>query len=181
MTLKSQTVNKQRAKLVERALLGKREDHLIEKCFKALLSNYHETIRQRYILRTVIEFRNHGLVHRGFNNMKLHSMKRRKSRLLNVVAYEFRAERVQYTVYDDTPYKTFGGSSGRHLTKDKALQLKCFVAWAKYALTDDHLETRLEQVLRSKGQIMQVRCFLAWRSLVRFQMTDTENSFETAI
>lgn len=45
MTLKSQTVNKQRAKLVERALLGKREDHLIEKCFKALLSNYHETIR----------------------------------------------------------------------------------------------------------------------------------------
>lgn len=85
---------KQRDAVVERALKSKRDQRLLLCCFVKLVENSCDARRQRFVLQTVQGFRTHGLIQRGFSNLKLYVMKRKRSRLLNEVADEFRAERV---------------------------------------------------------------------------------------
>ena len=115
--------------IVFRAFQHRKNKVLMSKCLAFMRQNCIEEKKDRIILNTVMDFRQHTLLEKSFKMLKYHHMKQRKKALLNQVADEFHEERLRREIEHGRTQVRLNTQTGCLLNANQDLLLKVMTEW----------------------------------------------------
>ena len=161
---------------MSRQFAGVKRQRTLKIVFLRLLENLLVSKRERLVCKQVYEFRASKIASKAFKLLKRRWLKRKKRRLLNLVARDFSASikekrdsQLRESLLSST--NDFEVLRLREVLEDprKIILYRVINSWKSFIQDKVRKDTVVERFLLFKKRMMSLRCFLGWRSIIRYE------------